>query len=291
MLNMRRETHSTDVIADINYFPALGTPIPKSEWKPRYLDSNDAYTRPMLIRDVRTSVKPFNLDVHGFQFVQLPEKKTRVTRDDDEETVKRKYYPELEDIAKKITDASTAHVFNHVMRAHSSPSEKGIQDSKGRWQDIPAGHPHVDYAGSSAAIEGTKLELNFPPHISKLFDTSTRFAFLGAWRPLKTVRKDPLAVCDATTVPDYDYQVRLREFSRTGIKSENYVMSHRDEEQKHQWYYMSEMQPWEMVVFKGFDTKRDSPGWRCPHTAFRLQGSQEEPPRESIEARIVCFWG
>ncbi|CAE7023807.1 hypothetical protein PTNB73_02150 [Pyrenophora teres f. teres] len=158
-------------------------------------------------------------------FVQLPEKKDRVSRDDDEQTVKREYYPELEDIAKKITGASTAHVFNHVMRAHSSPSEKGIQDSKGRWQDIPSGHPHVDYAGSDHAIEGTKLELNFPPHISRLFDTSTRFAFLGAWRPLKTVRKDPLAVCDATTVPDYDYQ-----------------------------------------------------------------GSEEEPPRESIEARIVCFW-
>ena len=176
------------------------------------------------------------------------------------------------------------------MRAHSSPSEKGIQDAKGRWQDIPSGHPHVDYAGSTDAIEGTKLELNFPSHISKLFDTSSRFAFLGAWRPLKTVRKDPLAVCDATTVPEYDYQVRLREFSRTGIKSANYVMSHRDEEQRHQWYYMSEMQPWEMVVFKGFDTQRDSSGWRCPHTAFRLPGSEEEPPRESIEARIVCFW-
>jgi len=72
-------------------------------------------------------------------------------------------------------------------------------------------------------------------------------------------------------------------------------MSHRDEEQKHQWYYMSEMQPWEIVVFKGFDTQRDSAGWRCPHTAFRLPGSEEEeeeeePPRESIEARIVCFW-
>jgi len=99
---MRRDSYNTDVIADINYFPALGTPIPKSEWKPRYLDSRDAYTRPMLIHDVRTSGKTFNLDVHGFQFEQLPEKKTRVSRDDDEDTVKRDYYPELEDMAKKL---------------------------------------------------------------------------------------------------------------------------------------------------------------------------------------------
>lgn len=140
------------------------------------------------------------------------------------------------------------------------------------------------------AIAGTRAELNLPDHISQHFDTSSRFAFLGAWRPLKTVVKDPLAVCDATTVPAADYQVRLREFSRTGIKSANYVMSHAAEEQQHEWYYMSEMQPDELVMFKGFDTKQDIAGWRCPHTAFRVEACDEEAPRESIEARIVCFW-
>jgi hypothetical protein len=189
------------------------------------------------------------------------------------------------------TGASTAYVFNHVIRAHSSPNDKGVQDSQGRWQDIPSGHPHVDYAGMPFAIAGTRAELNLPAHISRLFDTSSRFAFLGAWRPLKTITKDPLAVCDAATVPDSDYQVRLREFSRTGIKSANYVMSHAEEKQRHEWYYMSVMRSDELVVFKGFDTKQDVPGWRCPHTAFRLEGSEGEEPRESIEARVVCFWG
>lgn len=94
-------------------------------------------------------------------------------------------------------------------------------------------------------------------------------------------------MCDATTVPDEDYQVRLRKFSRTGIESGNYVMSYSE---GHMWYYMSEMQPNELVVFKGYDTRKDEKGWRCPHTAFRLEGSEEEEPRESIEARIVVFW-
>lgn len=104
------------------------------------------------------------------------------------------------------------------------------------------------------------------------------------------MKKDPLAVCDATTVPDSDYQVRLREFSRTGNKSKNYVMSHGGKVQRHEWWYMSNMQSWEMVVFKGLDSKREEAGWRCPHTAFRAKGSGDEEPRESIEARIVCFW-
>ena len=134
------------------------------------------------------------------------------------------------------------------------------------------------------------MELSFPPHIDTLFTKSSRFCFLGAWRPLKTVEKDPLAVCDATTVPDSDYQIRLREFSRTGNKSKNYVMSHGESGQKHEWWYMSSMQPWEMVVFKGLDSKREELGWRCPHTAFRVKGTEGKEPRESIEARIVCFW-
>lgn len=67
-------------------------------------------------------------------------------------------------------------------------------------------------------------------------------------------------------------------------------MSHAREEQQHQWYYMSQMRPDEMVIFKGYDTEQRKPGWRCPHTAISLAGSDHMPPRESIEARIVCFW-
>lgn len=187
------------------------------------------------------------------------------------------------------TGASTALVFNHVIRAHSSPADKGKLDSCGRWQDIPTGHPHVDYCGDPTCLEGTRQELNLSPGISSLYSSSSRYAYLGAWRPLKMLRKDPLAVCDVTTVPETDYQLRLREF-RSGVKSGNYVMSHAEEKQQHQWYYMSEMTPDEIVVFKGYDTDQSKLGWRCPHTAIKLPDVDNEPPRESIEARIVCFW-
>ncbi|KAI4933938.1 uncharacterized protein J4E92_003608 [Alternaria infectoria] len=301
---MQQDPHNTDVIANINYFPATGIPIPKSEWKVKYLDDKDEYTRPMLIRDVRKASKTFDLNANGFTFVTLPQKQ-RVDRHSSEEDVKREYYPELEEVVKKLTNASTVHIFNHVIRAHTSPSAKGIQDALGRWQDIPSGHPHVDYAGSASALSGTLTELSLPPHINNLFTTSTRYAFLNCWRPLKRVRRDPLAVCDANTVPDADYQVREREFSRTGNRSENYVISCGALEKGgegggvgmkegmgkgHEWWYMSGMQPWEMVVFKGLDSKREERGWRCPHTAFRVEGSEGEEARESIEARVVAFW-
>jgi hypothetical protein len=96
-----REPQDGNIVADIGYFPALGIPIPTSAWRTRYLGDHDAYTRPMYIHDVRTSEKRFDLDTHGFQFIKLCQKK-RVTRDDEEETVKREYYPELENLATHL---------------------------------------------------------------------------------------------------------------------------------------------------------------------------------------------
>ena len=98
---MQRDSNDTDVVANINYFPATGIPIPKSAWKIKYLDDNDENTRPMLIRDVRKANKTFDLDVNGFTFVILP-RKDRIGRHSSEENVKREYYPELEEIAKKL---------------------------------------------------------------------------------------------------------------------------------------------------------------------------------------------
>ncbi|KAJ4295121.1 hypothetical protein N0V90_007131 [Kalmusia sp. IMI 367209] len=290
-LNKMTESSKTkpdgDVIANINYFPATGIPIPTSSWKRRYLGVSDTYTRPMTVHDARQTSKTFMLDTHGFQLVKLPPKE-RVTAASDEETIKRTYYPEIEELVKTLTGASTAFIFNHVIRAHSAPSDKGVLDAKGRWQDIPSGHAHVDYSGDPAHIAATQLEISLPPHVSALYSTSTRFAYLGAWRPLSTIQRDPLAVCDATSVPDEDYQVRLREF-RSGVRSGNYVISHREEGERHEWWYMSAMRDDEIVVFKGYDSLREG-AWRCPHTAFELEGTEGLRSRESIEVRIVCFW-
>ncbi|KAH9861208.1 hypothetical protein IAQ61_010945 [Plenodomus lingam] len=289
MNHTRKDSQGGDVVADIHYFAATGTPITTEMWKMPILGEPTEFTRRMTIHDARRSNQQFHLDTNGFQFLTLPPTK-RVTADDDEETIKREYYPELEQIVKDLTGATTAHVFNHVIRAHIHPPTQSTPDSQGRWPQIPSSHPHVDYASDPAFLAGTQRELNLPAPIAALFHTSPRFALLGLWRPLKQVRRDPLAVCDAATVPDADYQVRLREFKRTGVKSGNYVLSHGEEGERHEWWYLSGMREDEMVVFKGFDTWQDLPGWRCPHTAFRLEGSEGEEPRESIEARVVCFW-
>lgn len=189
------------------------------------------------------------------------------------------------------TNATTVHVFNHCMRQCSDPSLQGLKNAQGQWQMAPSGYPHVDYSGRPEDVRGTQEELGrvLPPEILACFKTASRFAFLNAWRPLKTVQRDPLAVADAASVPDEDYVIRSRKFRWTGVRSGNYVLSNSGVAE-HQWYYLHEMRPDEMVVFKGYDTIQDLPGWRCPHTAFVVPGTEDMPPRESIEVRAVCFW-
>lgn len=188
------------------------------------------------------------------------------------------------------TGAPKVHIFNHIVRRCSDPFAKGQVDASGRWQVPPSGHPHVDYSGRPQDLRGTLEELKLPPHIQALFESAPRFAFINVWRPLTTVRRDPLAVADAATVPDNDYLIRERLFKQSGVRSGNYVLSHAAEPQTHVWYWLSEMQPNEMVVMKQLDSARDKPGWRCPHTAFVLPDTGDLPPRESIEVRAVCFW-
>lgn len=95
--------HSGDVVAPINYFPATGIPITKSAWKTPFLDDHNEHTRSMLIRDVRTSNRNFDLDTNGFTFVTLPQK-DRVSRESTDEQVNREYYPEVEELVKKLLD-------------------------------------------------------------------------------------------------------------------------------------------------------------------------------------------
>lgn len=89
------------VVADINYFPALDTPIQTNEWKRRYLGLGDESTRPMIIQDVRHVQREFDLAINGFEFVKLPSRQ-RVDHSSTEEMIRQDYHPELEALAKRL---------------------------------------------------------------------------------------------------------------------------------------------------------------------------------------------
>lgn len=123
----------------------------------------------------------------------------------------------------------------------------------------------------------------------KVAAIATRWSGTQIWKPLKTLDRDPLALCDARS---YDFsEWRLRTTADPKISFP--VLTHGDAEEKHKWYYLHEMNPNEMFVFKGADSRQGEPGftgYTGAHTAFILPDSEDKPPRESIEARFLCFW-
>jgi hypothetical protein len=106
MIGHNEDSSRNYVLADINYFPALGTPIPTSAWEPPVLGDRTASARRMKIHDIRKCPHNFTLDANGFQFVSLPPK-PRITASDAEETIKQEYYPEIEDVIKKLYSSLT----------------------------------------------------------------------------------------------------------------------------------------------------------------------------------------
>lgn len=90
-----------EVVADINYFPASGIPIPTTAWQKRYLGIADEHTRSMTIRNVRQEQRGFDLDTNGFTFVKLSPKQ-RISGSSTEEEIRQAHYPELVELAKNL---------------------------------------------------------------------------------------------------------------------------------------------------------------------------------------------
>lgn len=124
----------------------------------------------------------------------------------------------------------------------------------------------------------------------ELLRTHPRWQIINAWRPIREVQRDPLAVTDARSVPDEDIlKVRLvypdHEIDILEVKAPL--------EAPHRWYFKDRMGPGDVVLFTQFDsTARGDVPTRVPHTAFRDprvdEGTAEA--RRSIEVRVAVFY-
>jgi hypothetical protein len=117
-----------------------------------------------------------------------------------------------------------------------------------------------------------------------------RFQIINVWRPIKTIRKDPLAVAGANTVNDDELvPIKLVYPHRTG---ETYSVRPAKEGRTdggHKWFYLFEQKPDEVTLIKCFDSKTDGRARRVPHSAFVDDEFVDAEPRESIEVRTLVF--
>ena len=68
-------------------------------------------TREVQVENIRGKEDSVSLDTAGFQFYTIPAKYKGEFLDDEE--IKREYYPEGEELLKKLTGASKVVIFNH----------------------------------------------------------------------------------------------------------------------------------------------------------------------------------
>ncbi|KAJ5990711.1 hypothetical protein N7522_010918 [Penicillium canescens] len=243
--------------------------------EPTYVDRPETYDRPVTtlpatIHDISGHELDYTLDGHGFQ-LYYHESQEKDFQDD--EKIKREYYPETEQLLKDATGASRIFIFDHTIRRASNDNDS-VAKLRGPVQRV-----HIDQSYSAAK---SRVPFHLPEDAPELL--KGRYQIINVWRPIKTILKDPLAVADANSVPDSDLvPIKLIYPNREG---ETYTVKP-DPDIK--WYYRYAQTPDLVTLIKCFDSKTDGRARRVPHTAFVNPETENEAGRESIEVRALVF--
>ena len=177
------------------------------------------------------------------------------------------------------TGASKIFIFDHTIRRQSSDTRTTDPANVSQTLRGPVQRVHIDQS-YKAGPERVKHHL--PAEAEGLL--KGRYQIINVWRPIKIIRKDPLGVADATSVPDDDLvPVQLIYPDRVG---ETFTVRPNP---NHRWYYLRQQTPEEVMLIKCFDSKVDGRARRVPHSAFVDPSTEHEIARESIEVRALVF--
>lgn len=217
--------------------------------------------------------RELDLEKNGFVLLRAP---TAVADFHDSRQIRNIYYAEATALAQQLLGAEKVIVFGEVTRCDRPGTAEGA---------LPAYGAHVDYGADT--VRGFAEELLGRDAARRWLER--RHVLMNLWRPIRTVQRTPLALCDAATVDERDLnpsEVRggLMDPDRATLHGFNLSWNPR-----HCWYYAPRMQPDEVLAFKLFDSDRGRVQW-TGHTAFDDPSAPADaPPRESIEIRTISF--
>src|SRR3954470_18186205 len=228
----------------------------------------------MTVTDGRPMRDSFDLDLHGFVFVDHA---TNVKDFADEAERKRVYDPEVQALIKKHSGASEVVVFDHTIRITDDESQR-VSGARPTVKGV-----HNDYTERSAPIRLREIvgDAEAERRMKK------RWTIVQVWRPIRgPVMIDPLGICDGRSIPEKGFiRVERRYKYRTG---EVYHIAH---DPMHAWYYFPHMTSNEALVFKVFDSDMSKLSRFTAHSAFDDPATPAgAPPRESIETRTFAFF-
>ncbi|KAN0098487.1 GA4 desaturase [Hyaloscypha variabilis] len=247
----------------------------------------------------------------------------------NEALLKEIYIPEIEALLLQVTGGKTAFTDSVVMRNNIHTEVDGLarEESTGEVSEFPkfvgtkfgaGGSPapkvHLDYAPSGAKThirryharvtelcseiieaEDRLLAKGVSPAELKDYYDGPRWAMFSVWRPLKTVRRDPIALSDCRTFPKDDYVDFNVLFPSAGGGE-----SHKEEvflaygSEGHAWHWISNQQPDEVLIIQLFDSEAEKSGLGVAggvmHSSVHIDGTEYEEARESVEVRCTVIW-
>ncbi|KAK6209789.1 hypothetical protein QIS74_11373 [Colletotrichum tabaci] len=233
--------------------------------------------QPAEVRNARATDREFSIPKNGFQYARLAGPPEIDYLDDDQ--VRNTYFPELEKLVKEQLGASVVKAFHHVVR--NVTYEDGMAYT--RKHRCPARRPHVDVTSKFAPI---LMSWDCPEMHADVHDNGKHWQMVNAWRPLKTVRKNPVTVADTASMAWEDYLTVPQPEVGPGVEG-YWLQRPQDAGRRHEWWYMADQTPEEVLLF----LQHDSGGAQVVgHTSFTLPGPAPKEPRESIEVRLFVVY-
>jgi hypothetical protein len=233
----------------------------------------------MPVFDLRSVSAPLSLEEDGFVVVTRPSAGKNF---EDAEEIATTYTKEAEALVKELTGAEKVIVFGHAFRNATPGLPVGTRK--------PAYMAHIDY--NEETVRAVARKHLSPEEYARR--GQSRIVLVNVWRPIETVESAPLAVCDPRSISPEDLiHGPIGGASVSGIPgAAGFNLAHNP---KHRWYYLSKMQPDEVLAFKLCDSDR-SRVQLTAHTAFDDPSSPPDArPRRSIELRTLAFmnsgWG
>ena len=265
-----------DVTVDIPYTVDTGEKLVNETFGPNNIRRRRTGTQELkrvTVRNGRLLANQLSLDEQGFVFV---EHKTKVTDFFNAVQLKSFYYPEVEQLIKSVSGALRVVIFDHTLRSGEEAEREA------RLIREPVLSAHNDYTEWSGPQRVRDI---LPDEAEALL--ARRFAIVQVWRAInQPIQANPLAVADAKSVATEDLVVAERRYpDRVG---QTYRLKYSP---NHRWFYFPEMRRDEALVFKVYDSEKDSRARFTPHTSFADPASPPNaPPRQSIEVRAFAFF-
>lgn len=228
------------------------------------LVSPDLVPTDVHVRDIRGSLTGVEFDTDGVIFASH---QSQVRTFDDPANWQDTYNDELTDILKAQIGAKEVIVFDHTVRVDDQNAERR-----------PARNVHNDYSEKGAHqrlidLVGTERAADF---------RGGQFGFVNVWRPVKhTIKTSPLGFIRPASMTASDWMnIELVYPDRFGQILG--VAASAD----HDWFYLSEMTPDEVVIFNIYDNQGRP---HLAHSALDMHDlASVKAPRMSIESRTLA---